>query len=314
MSTCGVIAHELHQATNLIPLHKASLSRSVQLCMPLLLDVNNLTSYVCSSCTGLIVDRYMLQVEDKFYHLDCLRCASCQKSLGSDRSCFVKNNNVYCKQDYVTLFGTKCSKCCRSIAATDWVRRARECVYHLACFACDTCKRQLSTGEEFTLLTTDEETRLLCKTHYIDSVEGSSSRIKDDGSDSSSSSTGKPKTKRMRTTFTDEQLQVLQANFNMDSNPDGQDLERIAQMTGLSKRVTQVWFQNSRARQKKHQQQSQRKMHAKQNNPHSVSRQQMDSSVGVQLSQILANSPSPNSMSNDNADSSSQDYSISSFM
>jgi len=48
---------------------------------------------------------------------------------------------------------------------------------------------------------------------------------------------------------------VLQANFQMDSNPDGQDLERIAQITGLSKRVTQVWFQNSRARQKKQQQQ-----------------------------------------------------------
>ena len=65
----------------------------------------------------------------------------------------------------------------------------------------------------------------------------------------------KNKTKRVRTTFSEEQLQVLQANFQMDSNPDGQDLERIAQITGLSKRVTQVWFQNSRARQKKHQQQ-----------------------------------------------------------
>ena len=36
----------------------------------------------------------------------------------------------------------------------------------------------------------------------------------------------------MRTTFTEEQLQVLQANFDVDSNPDGQDLERIAQITG----------------------------------------------------------------------------------
>lgn len=63
----------------------------------------------------------------------------------------------------------------------------------------------------------------------------------------------KNKAKRVRTTFTEEQLQVLQSNFQLDSNPDGQDLERIAQVTGLSKRVTQVWFQNSRARQKKHQ-------------------------------------------------------------
>lgn len=62
----------------------------------------------------------------------------------------------------------------------------------------------------------------------------------------------KNKAKRVRTTFTEEQLQVLQANFQIDSNPDGQDLERIASVTGLSKRVTQVWFQNSRARQKKH--------------------------------------------------------------
>lgn len=62
----------------------------------------------------------------------------------------------------------------------------------------------------------------------------------------------KAKNKRVRTTFTEEQLQILQANFEVDSNPDGQDLERIAQVTGLSKRVTQVWFQNSRARQKKY--------------------------------------------------------------
>ncbi|VDO80274.1 unnamed protein product [Haemonchus placei] len=46
---------------------------------------------------------------------------------------------------------------------------------------------------------------------------------------------------------------LVQAHFQVDSNPDGADLERIASMTGLSKRVTQVWFQNSRARQKKFQ-------------------------------------------------------------
>lgn len=55
----------------------------------------------------------------------------------------------------------------------------------------------------------------------------------------------------MRTSFTDEQLQILQANFDLDPNPDAAELERVSTSTGLSKRVTQVWFQNSRARQKK---------------------------------------------------------------
>lgn len=65
-------------------------------------------------------------------------------------------------------FGAKCAKCGRNVSAGDWVRRARERVYHLACFACDACSRQLSTGEQFALL----DARLLCKTHYLDVVEG----------------------------------------------------------------------------------------------------------------------------------------------
>ncbi|KPI94314.1 LIM/homeobox protein Awh [Papilio xuthus] len=143
-------------------------------------------------------------------------------------------------------FGAKCSKCCRGISSSDWVRKAREQIYHLACFACDACGRQLSTGEQFAL----HEDRVLCKPHYLETLDGGSISS-DDGCDSEGYH--KSKAKRVRTTFTEEQLQVLQANFQLDSNPDGQDLERIAQVTGLSKRVTQVWFQNSRARQKKHQ-------------------------------------------------------------
>ena len=47
----------------------------------------------------------------------------------------------------------------------------------------------------------------------------------------------KKKTKRMRTTFTEEQIQILQANFQIDSNPDGQDLERIAQVRPKGKKL-----------------------------------------------------------------------------
>lgn len=200
----------------------------------------------CVACSEPITDKYLLQVSDQTWHVKCLRCCICQLVLEKQPSCFIKDDSIYCKQDYAKSFGAKCSKCLRGISSSDWVRKARNHVYHLACFACDACKRQLSTGEEFALY----EDRVLCKTHYLELVDGGTTSS-DEGADSEGYH-GKNKAKRVRTTFTEEQLQVLQANFQLDSNPDGQDLERIAQITGLSKRVTQVWFQNSRARQKKH--------------------------------------------------------------
>lgn len=65
-------------------------------------------------------------------------------------------------------FGAKCAKCSRNIAPTDWVRRAKDQVFHLACFSCDQCGRQLSTGEQFAMI--DEQ--VLCKSHYYE-MDGS---------------------------------------------------------------------------------------------------------------------------------------------
>ena len=75
--------------------------------------------------------------------------------------------NSGCGLYFCRQFGTKCARCGRSIHANDWVRRARSSVYHLACFACDACKRQLSTGEEFAL----KDGHVLCKLHYLESLE-----------------------------------------------------------------------------------------------------------------------------------------------
>ncbi|CAL8108156.1 unnamed protein product [Calicophoron daubneyi] len=70
-------------------------------------------------------------------------------------------------------------------------------------------------------------------------------------SSTSSGCSNHSKTKRIRTSFTPDQLAILQANFDIEANPDGQELERIANVARLNKRVTQVWFQNARARKKK---------------------------------------------------------------
>ena len=77
------------------------------------------------------------------------------------------SNDYFCLF-FCRNFGAKCSKCCRGISASDWVRRARELVFHLACFACDSCGRQLSTGEQFALL----DDRVLCKAHYLETMDG----------------------------------------------------------------------------------------------------------------------------------------------
>ncbi|KAH0615607.1 hypothetical protein JD844_005061 [Phrynosoma platyrhinos] len=214
---------------------------------------------------------------------------------------------------FPSRFGTKCARCGRQIYASDWVRRARGNAYHLACFACFSCKRQLSTGEEFGLV----EEKVLCRIHYDTMIENlkraaengiqvgltqstalmvlasgkpKPSQFGNSGAASSpkqrpshvlplsvlplaldansledeecqrrghgvargqlaaghgavpSEQDSQPKpAKRARTSFTAEQLQVMQAQFAQDNNPDAQTLQKLADMTGLSRRVIQLW-------------------------------------------------------------------------
>ncbi|ELK27508.1 Zinc finger homeobox protein 4 [Myotis davidii] len=57
--------------------------------------------------------------------------------------------------------------------------------------------------------------------------------------------------KRLRTTITPEQLEILYEKYLLDSNPTRKMLDHIAREVGLKKRVVQVWFQNTRARERK---------------------------------------------------------------
>lgn len=73
---------------------------------------------------------------------------------------------------YKRYFVNKCSNCGRLVQPNDWIRRACNNVYHLTCFSCSVCERQLSTGEEYSL----ESDHILCRMHFIDGNED-----KDDG-------------------------------------------------------------------------------------------------------------------------------------
>lgn len=60
------------------------------------------------------------------------------------------------------LFAVECSNCLGKIAPTEFVMRALDSVYHLTCFCCCVCQRQLCKGDEFVL----KKGQLLCKTDY----------------------------------------------------------------------------------------------------------------------------------------------------
>lgn len=53
---------------------------------------------------------------------------------------------------------------------------------------------------------------------------------------------------RVRSLISDEQLKILKESYAMNPRPKREDLERIANSIGFAVRVVQVWFQNTRAR------------------------------------------------------------------
>lgn len=72
-------------------------------------------------------------------------------------------------------YGTKCAGCSQTIYPQDLVRRARTKVFHLNCFTCMVCRKQLSTGEELYVL---DENRFICKEDYLNRLSNRHSQGK----------------------------------------------------------------------------------------------------------------------------------------
>ena len=120
----------------------------------------------------MILDRFILKVVDQPWHSRCLTCAVCAQPLRD--KCFVKNNEVFCREDFFRKYGTKCSGCGEGIAPSSVVRRAQDNVYHVDCFMCVLCNKKLDTGDEFYLM---EDKKLLCKQDY-DSAKAKGRKIR----------------------------------------------------------------------------------------------------------------------------------------
>ncbi|KAL3317181.1 LIM/homeobox protein Lhx5 [Cichlidogyrus casuarinus] len=117
----------------------------------------------CHKCNLPILDRFFMSIGSQVWHQECLRCNSCEAPL--NQKCYTKGGNFYCPEDFNKFFGPKCSACLGQLKPTDLVRLAKGIPFHLHCFCCHVCQRQLVTGDECYM---DHGTRrVLCKEHYL---------------------------------------------------------------------------------------------------------------------------------------------------
>ncbi|XP_067629272.1 protein apterous isoform X1 [Eurosta solidaginis] len=125
----------------------------------------------CAGCGRFIQDRFYLSAVDKRWHINCLQCYACRQPLDRESSCYSRDGNIYCKNDYYSFFGTRrCSKCRASISATELVMRARNLVFHVNCFCCTICNAPLTKGDQFGII----DALIYCRTHYSIAREGDS--------------------------------------------------------------------------------------------------------------------------------------------
>ncbi|KAM7336235.1 hypothetical protein ACRRTK_004728 [Alexandromys fortis] len=53
---------------------------------------------VCEGCQRVISDRFLLRLNDSFWHEQCVQCASCKEPL--ETTCFYRDKKLYCKYHY----------------------------------------------------------------------------------------------------------------------------------------------------------------------------------------------------------------------
>lgn len=58
---------------------------------------------ICAGCGRQIADRFYLYTEDTPWHVSCLQCSQCARTLDQEVTCFARDGNIYCKKDYERL-------------------------------------------------------------------------------------------------------------------------------------------------------------------------------------------------------------------
>ena len=110
----------------------------------------------------------------------------------------------------------------------------------------DNCQNNENNVYEESLVSdsNDQDQSMLNGLNDLNSLNGSGSN----GNLNASNSSGDERKVRVRTLISDEQLAVLKSFYHKNPRPKREELERISSKIGHPFKVVKVWFQNSRAR------------------------------------------------------------------
>ncbi|XP_070614304.1 LOW QUALITY PROTEIN: LIM/homeobox protein Lhx2 [Erythrolamprus reginae] len=197
----------------------------------------------CARChLGISASEMVMRARDSVYHLNCFTCSTCAKMLTTGDHFGMKDGLVYCRLHFEALLrdeyqlhfnhaegvagkgpalGAAASLGLPYYNGVGTVQKGRP-------------RKRKSPGPGAELAAYNAA--LSCN--------------ENDGSplDRDHHYPSNQKTKRMRTSFKHHQLRTMKSYFAINHNPDAKDLKQLAQKTGLTKRVLQVWFQNARAK------------------------------------------------------------------
>eukprot|EP01099_Mayorella_cantabrigiensis_P002025 TRINITY_DN1882_c0_g1_i1.p1 TRINITY_DN1882_c0_g1~~TRINITY_DN1882_c0_g1_i1.p1 ORF type:complete len:549 (-),score=84.03 TRINITY_DN1882_c0_g1_i1:111-1757(-) len=129
-------------------------------------------SELCPKCSKRVYHAERVQAGGMVWHNTCFKCETCGKKLSLGQES-LKDDKVYCKQDYLKLYssvgsnvlehtaekvpvarsgptiatgGVSCPKCGKSVYHNERVV-AEGSEYHQGCFKCENCSKTLRSGE-----------------------------------------------------------------------------------------------------------------------------------------------------------------------
>ncbi|KAJ7986234.1 hypothetical protein DPEC_G00337840 [Dallia pectoralis] len=190
----------------------------------------------CARChLGISASEMVMRARDSVYHLSCFTCTTCTKTLTTGDHFGMKDSLVYCRVHF------------EAVAQGEFTHPGLNYA-ELAAKGGGGLVLPYFNGTGTAQKGRPRKRKSPAMGIDISSYNSGCNENDGDHLDRDQTYPPSQKTKRMRTSFKHHQLRTMKSYFAINHNPDAKDLKQLAQKTGLTKRVLQVWFQNARAK------------------------------------------------------------------